>query len=357
MNRLLIRLGIAMLAVAALIVACGESSDSPTESAFNKSMLRAQSDCGEDLFLTALSPVLATWEDSIETWQNRGDILTSAPVFTGGTTVGDHLDQLSDVLTQWESTLNDSIVSAGVDTVAAFDPGTTDTQDYLTGLSAMLASWQTDLDTAHGSAFLPPPPVFAADETAPVIECPGDTLITCADSAGVTLDLEINVTDDCDLEPDVVIDGPDDNLFPVGSTEVTVTATDSSGNESSCTFTVTVEAGAPPVITDLAAKPNVLWPPNHKWVTVRLDAELENPCEMPVDWDIVEVTSSESVNGTGDGDTAPDWKITGDRTLKLRAERSGNGSGREYTIRVRAATDVGEDERTVRVFVPHDRGH
>lgn len=356
MNRLLIRLGVTVIAVAALIYGCGESSDSPTDAVFNQS-LRAQSECGEDIFLTALSPVLATWEDSIETWQNRGDILTSPPAFTGETGVGDHLDELSDVLTQWEATLNDTLVSAGVDSVAAFDPGTTETQDYLTGLSALLASWKTALDTAHGSAFLPAPPLFAADETAPVIECPGDTVITCApDSNGITIDFEINITDDCDLEPEVVIDGPEDNLFPVGETEVTVTATDSSGNESSCSFTVTVEAGTPPVITDLEAEPNVLWPPNHKWVNVRLDTELENPCDMPVDWDIVDVTSNEAENGTGDGNTSPDWMITGDRTLKLRAERSGNGSGREYTIRIRAATDAGDDERTVRVFVPHDRG-
>jgi hypothetical protein len=357
MHRLLIRLGFTVIAVIALMYGCGDSSDSPVDAAFDQSILRAQRECGEDIFLTALSPVLATWEDSIETWQNRGDILTSTPVFTGGTSVNDHLDDLADVLAQWETVLNDSLVSAGVDTVAAFDPGTADTQDYLTGLSAMLTSWQSDIDAAHGSAFLPTPPVFAADETAPVIECPGDTLISCApDSNGVTLPFDILVTDDCDLEPNVVIDGPDDNLFPVGETEVTVTATDSSGNESSCTFTVTVEAAAAPVITELEAEPNVLWPPNHKWVTVRLDAELENPCELPVDWDIVEVTSNEAANGTGDGDTSPDWMITGDRRLKLRAERSGNGSGREYTIVVRATTDSGEDERTVRVFVPHDRG-
>lgn len=353
MNKLLIRLGVTVVAAAALMYGCGESSDSPTGAAFNQS-LRAQSECGEDQFLTALSPVLAVWEDSIETWQGRGDILTTPPVFTGGTGVGEHLDQLSDVLTQWEATLNDSIVSADLDSVAVFDPATSHHQDYLAGLSTLLASWKTTLDTVHGSAFLPAPPVFAADETAPVIECPGDTLITCADSSGIDLALDITVTDDCDAEPDIVIDGPGNNHFPVGETEVTITATDSSGNESSCTFTVTVEAGAPPEITGLEAEPNVLWPPNHKWVSVRLDAELENPCDMPVDWDIVEVTCNEADHGAGN--TSPDWMITGDRTLKLRAERSGSGSGREYTIRLRAGTDVGDDERTVRVFVPHDRG-
>ena len=98
MNKLLVRLAVTGIAVAALMYGCSESSDSPMESAFNQSMLRAQSECGEDIFLTALSPVLAAWEDSIETWQNRGDILTTAPVFTGETTVGDHLDELEEDL-------------------------------------------------------------------------------------------------------------------------------------------------------------------------------------------------------------------------------------------------------------------
>ena len=354
MNRLLIRLGVTALAMVGLMYGCGDSSDSPTEPAYTRAIF-AQSECGEDQFLVALSPVLATWEDSIETWQARGDILTTAPVFTDGD-VGAHLDALSDVLTQWETALNDTLVNAGVDSVAAFDPGTTNHQDYLTGLSSTLASWQTDIDAAHGGAFLPAPPVFAADETAPVIECPGDTLITCAGEDTLEIDFDIGVTDDCDSEPDVVIDGPEGNRFPVGETEVTVTATDSSGNESSCSFTVTVEAGEPPVITDLEAEPNVLWPPNHKWVLVRLDPEVENPCDLEIDWDIVDVESNESDNGTGDGNTSPDWQIVDDTHLRLRAERSGNGSGREYTITLRAETDAGEDERTVRVFVPHDRG-
>ncbi len=46
------------------------------------------------------------------------------------------------------------------------------------------------------------------------------------------------------------------------------------------------------------------------------------------------VTSNEPINGTGDGDTAPDWSITNNHNVKVRAERAGNGSGRVYTIKV-----------------------
>ena len=43
---------------------------------------------------------------------------------------------------------------------------------------------------------------------------------------------------------------------------------------------------------------------------------------------------------------------------KVRAERSGNGSGRIYTIRIKV-TDLGNNSSfgTVQVFVPHDQSH
>jgi hypothetical protein len=59
----------------------------------------------------------------------------------------------------------------------------------------------------------------------------------------------------------------------------------------------------------------------------------------------------------GDGNTAPDWVITGDLTVKHRAERSGKGSGRIYMITVKCA-DSSENSSTdtVTVTVPHDKG-
>jgi hypothetical protein len=51
----------------------------------------------------------------------------------------------------------------------------------------------------------------------------------------------------------------------------------------------------------------------------------------------VTVTSNEAENGLGDGDTAPDWSVErtagGAFDVWVRAERSGLGSGRNYTIR------------------------
>jgi hypothetical protein len=46
-------------------------------------------------------------------------------------------------------------------------------------------------------------------------------------------------------------------------------------------------------------------------------------CGMPAC--VLSVTSNEPINGTGDGDTAPDWEIVDAHHVRLRAERAGTG--------------------------------
>jgi hypothetical protein len=67
------------------------------------------------------------------------------------------------------------------------------------------------------------------------------------------------------------------------------------------------------------------------------------------------VTSNEAVNGTGDGDTDPDWEIIDDHHVKLRAERAANGSGRIYTITITCTDHQGNaSTKTVEVRVAHN---
>jgi len=63
------------------------------------------------------------------------------------------------------------------------------------------------------------------------------------------------------------------------------------------------------------------------------------------------------VEGEGDGNTSLDWQDTGDLTLDLRSERSGQGDGRVYTITIEC-TDVSRNPSTqdVTVTVSHDQG-
>jgi CHRD domain len=142
--------------------------------------------------------------------------------------------------------------------------------------------------------------------------------------------------------------------LPLGTNMIQIIVTDSSGLSASCETTVTVIDTVPPVIIKACASPSTLWPPNHKMVTVTVTAVVKDNCGSAC-WKIISVKSNEPVNGKGDGDTAPDWLITGNHTVLLRAERSGKGSGRIYTITIQATDASGEmsTPQTVTVKVPH----
>jgi hypothetical protein len=357
MIKLNFRLGMAALVAAVVIYGCGNREGSPAgPEQLNSRALRAQAGCGEYLYLSQLSPVLPVWEDSIETWLGAG--LDDTPAWTDESTVAGYLGLLVPALQQWEAAINGALASAVLDTVADFDPATTPRQGYLTGLSSLLVSWKAALETQRGRAFLPDPPVFQSDVTAPEIICVADTTIDCADAGGAVLEFSVTAFDDCDPLPVVTCDPPSGSTFPVGATEVSCTAVDSLGNTSTCSFTVTVATDTePPVIVGATASPRILWPPNHKWRDIRISVDAEDACDSAPTCKILEVTSNEPVNGTGDGNTEPDWLITGDTGLKLRAERSGGGSSRIYTVLIRCEDSAGNSaETTIQVVVPHDQG-
>ena len=346
MKKLFLYSGILSLFTLMIVVGCGENSDPPFQPLFIQAT--AQSACGEVEYLSQLSPVLAVWEDSIETWQASGDVLNTPPLWADTSEVGDYLALLVPVLQQWETGLSDSSVL--LDSVPDFNLTTSSHQVYLGELSSLLISWREELNTARGSEFLPGLPVFQADETPPVITCPGDTVLTCVTEDSLAVSYLVTAFDDC--SPAVVLScvPPSGSMFPIGTTTVTCTAVDTVGNASTCSFNVTLQAPEPPVITSLTASIVRIWPPNHKWVSVEVTPVVETSCDMAVTTRIVEVMCNGSNNDS-------DSEITGDNTCNLRAERSGRDKGgRVYTIRVRSEiTPDLVDEATVEVLVPHDQ--
>jgi hypothetical protein len=210
---------------------------------------------------------------------------------------------------------------------------------------------------------------------APEILCPAASTAECSVSTTYTATVS-----DADGEPlrviwtlngtpvqtnDIAASGPPTfavvtftSSLPLGTNLLGVIATDSSGNTTSCSSTATVVDTVPPVITSASASPKVLWPPNHKMVAVRVNAPVTDACG-PTTWRIVSVSSSEAPDAIGSGNTSPDWKITGDHTVNLRAERAGgNKAGRVYTLTLQATDAAGNlsTPATVQVTVPHSRG-
>ena len=75
---------------------------------------------------------------------------------------------------------------------------------------------------------------------------------------------------------------------------------------------------------------------------------------------LLSVTSNEADDGLGDGDTAGDIQDatigTDDRDVSLRAERSGTGTGRVYTLTYQARDAAGNTSTAaVQVSVPTSR--
>jgi hypothetical protein len=112
----------------------------------------------------------------------------------------------------------------------------------------------------------------------------------------------------------------------------------------------------PPVCTTVQASPAEIWPPNHKFVTVTLSGATD-PDGDATTLTITGVTQDEALNGTGDGDTAPDAAWIAGRTdqVQVRAERSGEGDGRVYRIAFTVSDGVAKCSGTVSVGVPHDQ--
>ena len=108
----------------------------------------------------------------------------------------------------------------------------------------------------------------------------------------------------------------------------------------------------PPACNLARANPDVLWPPNHKLVSVGI-VGVTDPNNDTAQISITSVTQDEPVNGLGDGDTSPDAVLQGDKVL-LRVERAGTGNGRVYRITFSANDGQGGNcTGQVSVGVPH----
>jgi hypothetical protein len=151
-------------------------------------------------------------------------------------------------------------------------------------------------------------------------------------------------------------------LVGSGPHTITVTATDTAGNHTDKTVTFTVIDNTPPTIT-LNGNAITLWSPNHAYTNVQVSdlvAGASDNCDAGVNLSSVyisRVTSDEPEDGSGDGTTFDDMLIAANcKSVQLRAERSGNGNGRVYTITFKV-TDASGNVSTAKakVTVPNSQ--
>jgi predicted extracellular nuclease len=112
-----------------------------------------------------------------------------------------------------------------------------------------------------------------------------------------------------------------------------------------------------PTFDALSVSPDVLFPPNHRYVDVFATVEVSDNFDDAPAVRLVEVTSNEPDDGEDDGNTVNDIVIVDDLHVRLRAERSGVGTGRVYTLTYEVTDACGNDATAdVTVAVPLSRG-
>ncbi|HYO64206.1 MAG TPA: proprotein convertase P-domain-containing protein [Pyrinomonadaceae bacterium] len=200
--------------------------------------------------------------------------------------------------------------------------------------------------------------VTVVDAEAPVIDCPDDVSVTNdADACSATVNPgAATATDNCSA---TVAGVRSDNQplgapYPVGTTTITWTATDASGNTDSCQQTVTVADGQNPSVSPITVLQTSLWPGNHDMINVGLAGGAYSDNCAGSTGEVLVYGDEDDDAPTGDGTHSADALDIGVGTLRLRSERGGGGDGRVYLIVMKVKDAAGNTSHKVAtVTVPH----
>jgi probable HAF family extracellular repeat protein len=197
------------------------------------------------------------------------------------------------------------------------------------------------------------------DTTAPSLTVPAS--VTRA--AGLQCSAEVPnllgeavVSDNCTPSDQVVVtqEPAAGTVVGLGVHAVVVRAVDAAGNATVKTVSLHVVDQAAPVIHSVAATPNVIRPANKQLVPVTVSVVATDACDPQPINKIVGVLSSDPAAAEPDRTTTPDWVITGDLTVDLRAAT--DGDVRVYTVVVESRDNAGNSSTsTVQVTVQKNK--
>ncbi|WP_193747774.1 carbohydrate-binding protein [Neobacillus niacini] len=133
---------------------------------------------------------------------------------------------------------------------------------------------------------------------------------------------------------------------------LTYWSVDKAGNvEQRHTVTVKIDKTAPTLKIEL--DPSILWPANHKMVKVNATLDSSDTLSGVKSVVLTSITSNEPESIDGDIQAKLGSE---DTSFSLRATRSGEGTGRVYTITYTATDHAGNQRKaTATVTVPHDQ--
>lgn len=298
-------------------------------------------------------------------------ILDGAPVLQS---LGHNLD--SDGSSGWVNSSNGDLVgtqSTPID--AALSPlqdngGPTYTHALLMGSPAVDAGTCVDLDNASVPAdqrHYPRPQGAACDIGAfenqpPRITCPSSKAQSCGDElTAVVFDPDgdalsvLWIVDGTTVATNYLnaVHPPQPRtatatvVLDKGSHGVTIRVSDGKAAPVECSTVVNARDSRPPRILSLKADPAVLTPANNQFVPVTIWVNAVDNCG-PVQSKIISVHRADS------DQSGPDWIITGDLTLMLRAERRPCKATRIYIITVESRDSAGNTTKgVVKVTVPN----
>jgi hypothetical protein len=173
--------------------------------------------------------------------------------------------------------------------------------------------------------------ITIVDTTKPDLALPGSLTVEATGPNGAVVLYSATATDLVDGNVPVSCAPPPGSTFVLGVTFVNCSATDAHGNTATGLFDVHVVDTTPPQFIAISASETYIWPPNHKMVPVTFTVQVVDLVDPNPHTHIVSISSNQPPNSGGDGNTGPDYEITGPLSVNLRAERQGN-SERLYTV-------------------------